>query len=276
MYVRFGKVHVYTFRMHAFFLALWHLLWKSLTKVVGGWMSTTLLALAVGVINYYVEPKVDAWIHHTTPRKRPKLTGAIIVTVGCWLVLFGANVIYTIYADHAMLVQENQSFAGKQISADGEIKILSEENAQLKAQLKSFSANESPDSLRRRTEKLADEYYKYALKRREDHPPAAYPDSRDPNPTEERKKMIAACRKYDQETEDYYQKHFKDRMVGIVKEYNAHGVKTGYLESDLTQRPPSVAVPGSAWEGSLMDGLSQFPELAYHVDKRDRLIVLAD
>ncbi len=133
---------------------------------------------------------------------------------------------------------------------------------------------EAYDSLRRRTRRLADEYYKYARKRLEDHPPNAYPDSSDPNPFEERKKMIQACQKYDRETEDYYLRHFKDRMVGIIREYNAKGVKTGYLESSLAQRPPGFTLPGSGWEGSQLDELSRFRELAYHVDARDHLIVL--
>lgn len=132
---------------------------------------------------------------------------------------------------------------------------------------------ESKGSLRRRTVKLADEYYQYARKRLDDHPPNAYPDSSDPNPSEERKKMIQACQKYDQDTADYYLRHFKDRMVGIIREYNLKGVKTGYLESSLTQRAPAFTLPGSGWEGSAVDELSHFRELAYHVDAQDHLIV---
>jgi hypothetical protein len=120
---------------------------------------------------------------------------------------------------------------------------------------------------------LAYEYYRYAIKRAADHPPNAYLDSSDPNPSEERKKMIQACQKYDQETVDYYLRHFKDRVVGIIKEYDAKGVKTSFLESSAAQRPLGIALPGSGWAGTQMDELGQFRELAYHVDARDHLIV---
>jgi len=132
---------------------------------------------------------------------------------------------------------------------------------------------EPKDSLRRRTMRVADELYKYLQNRSEVHPPVAYPDSNDPNPSEERKKAIRICQQYDQETQDYYLKHFRDRMVGIVKEYEAKGVHTRFLENDFKQRVPGVQAVGSEWEGSSFDELSQFRDLAYHVDARDHLIV---
>jgi hypothetical protein len=57
---------------------------------------------------------------------------------------------------------------------------------------------ESPDSLRRRTVRLADDLYVYIERRQRDHPPRAYPNSGDPNPSEERKKLIQTCVNYDQ------------------------------------------------------------------------------
>jgi hypothetical protein len=48
---------------------------------------------------------------------------------------------------------------------------------------------------------MADDVSKYLEDRRETHPPYAYPDSRDPNPSDERKKMILVCQTYDRETE---------------------------------------------------------------------------
>lgn len=131
---------------------------------------------------------------------------------------------------------------------------------------------ESPISLRRRTFKVADEVVKYVESRRETHPPYAYPDSRDPNPSDERKKMIQACQAYDRDTEAYYAAHFRDRMVGIVREYSAKGVRTGFLENSLSQRPPVIGMPGSFIEGTANDELYQFRELVYHVDANDNLI----
>lgn len=132
---------------------------------------------------------------------------------------------------------------------------------------------EPKDSLRRRTMRVADELYDYLKKRAAEQPPVVVPDSSDPNPSEERKKAIRLYQQYAQETQDYYLKHFMDRMVGIVKEYESKGVHTHYLENDFKQRVPGAMAIGSDWEGSSMDELSQFRDLAYRVDARDHLIV---
>jgi hypothetical protein len=133
------------------------------------------------------------------------------------------------------------------------------------------AAREAKDSLRRRTMRAADELYDYLKKRAEKQPPAASPNSNDPNPSEERKKEIQTWQRYQQETEDYYVKHFRDRTVGIVKEYESKGVPVHFLENDFKQRMPGLVPTGSVWEG--MDDLSRFRDLAYHVDARDHLIV---
>jgi hypothetical protein len=64
-------------------------------------------------------------------------------------------------------------------------------------------------------------------------------------------------------------------MIGIVREYQAKGVPTHLLENVFRQRVPLVVfnLIGSEREGSAMDELSQFRDLAYHVDARDHLIV---
>jgi hypothetical protein len=62
-------------------------------------------------------------------------------------------------------------------------------------------------------------------------------------------------------------------MVGIAKEYESKGVRVRFLENDFKQRVPGVMAIGSDWEGSSMDELSQFRDLAYRVDARDHLIV---
>ena len=80
---------------------------------------------------------------------------------------------------------------------------------------------------------------------------------------------------YDQETLDKYMKLYKDRMVGIVREYHAKGVPTGYLESSAAQRPPNWAMPGSGWEGSPQDEIWQLRDLAYHVDAKGNAIFIS-
>src|SRR5205814_801208 len=124
------------------------------------------------------------------------------------------------------------------------------------------------NSLRRRTMQLADEIERYILERANDpnRPPFAAPNSNDPNPSLEQKKAIERYGKYEQETLNYYLSHYKDRAIGIIKEYEAKGVKTGYLESAASQRPLVFVMPGGAGGGTYMDELYQFRELAYHVD----------
>jgi hypothetical protein len=67
--------------MRPFFAALGHLLWHSLTGLVGGWMATSLVAMGVGVISYLVAPRIDALIHGQKPTTKPRLTGSVVVTL---------------------------------------------------------------------------------------------------------------------------------------------------------------------------------------------------
>jgi hypothetical protein len=133
---------------------------------------------------------------------------------------------------------------------------------------------ESPNSLRRRTMRLADEFFNFVRDRQEHHPPFAYPDSRDPNPSAERLKAIAICQKYDTETSDKYNRLYCDRLVGIIREYQAQGVPVGFLESSAAQGNIQWVPPGGSWEGGPTDQLAQFRNLAYRVDAEDHLIVL--
>jgi len=145
---------------------------------------------------------------------------------------------------------------------------------QLRQQLDALKEPEPPDSLRHRTAKAADELYEYIIKRAEGRPqPDAWPNSSEPTPSPERQAAIKRSQKYAQETEDYYMKHFRDRMVGIIKEYEMVGVHTRYLENDFRQRIPYIQPIGSDWEGSQLDQLTQFRDLAYHVDGHGHLIV---
>jgi hypothetical protein len=142
---------------------------------------------------------------------------------------------------------------------------------QLQQELDNLKESEAPASLRRRTAEAADDLYKYIVKRAEGRPPDAWPNSSEPDPSPERREAIKRSQNYAQETQDYYMKHFKGRMVGIIKEYEAKGVPTRFLENDFKQRVPGIAETGSVWEG--MDDLSRFRELAYRVDAKDHLIV---
>jgi hypothetical protein len=80
---------------------------------------------------------------------------------------------------------------------------------------RSFAEAESKDSLRLKTISIANKLQHYLEGRAPQHPPYAYPDSRDPNPTDEQKQKIAACQKYDGETWNYYHDNFMKQMVAI-------------------------------------------------------------
>ena len=118
--------------------------------------------------------------------------------------------------------------------------------------------------------RLADEFAAYLAKAQENKPPDAFPNSSDPNPSEERKKAIEQSRAYYKTIEDYYFRHFRDRFVGIIREYNSKGVRTCNFEIDFDNRVPSVAEQGSFFES--FDDLSRFRDLAYHADAEDHPI----
>jgi hypothetical protein len=152
--------------------------------------------------------------------------------------------------------------------------ILRAESEQWKAKYQAATGTpEAPNSLRRRTMRLADDLYDYLQKRDADHPPRIYPDSSVPNPSEERKKQMQVAVDYDQKTQEYYFAHYRNAMVGIIREYIVKGVRTGSLEGDFTNRVPYVGAPGSMLEMNGLDDLSRFRELAWHVDSHDSLIV---
>lgn len=232
-------------------------------------MGTTLLALFVGAIQYYIGPRVEAWLHgqpYMKPETKHRVAATIIVAGGTWLLLFAVGVVITIYREHVNYTVQNAELRIKVQEQDQKIKQLEEQVKKLELE------PEAPDSLRKRTGTLADEWTAYITKKLADpsKPPDAFPNSADPNPSEERKKEIQASQACYRGIEDYYARHFRDRFVGIAKEYESKGVKTGFLANDFAQRPPYIPQFGSVMDG--LDEISRFRDLAYHVDARDHLI----
>jgi len=143
---------------------------------------------------------------------------------------------------------------------------------QCKSQLTHLTSPEPNDSLRRRTLKLADEYFQFVRKRYDNHPP--YGNTNDKEPSEETKKMLAVDKQYDQETADQYNRLYRDRFVGIIREYQHKGVPVSWLEASAQNGNLMWILPGGSWEGSLSDQLTAFRNFAYRVDAGDQLIVL--
>jgi hypothetical protein len=235
-------------------------------------MGTTILALLVGVVIPYVARSIDARLHKEKVVSRPRLTGNIIATVMVWLSLYGLNMTSTVYKDHRSLVETNASLKARLSSQTEELTRLKAALQQDEDKIRAQSVSEPADSLRRRTVRAVYEWRAYLVKRAEIQPSFAAPNSSDPNPSEETKKAIQTWRKYAQDTQEYYDKHFKDRMLGILKEYESKGVPTRYLDNNFRQFVPGLVPTGSGWEDSPMDVLSQFRDLAYRVDAKDHLV----
>jgi len=126
---------------------------------------------------------------------------------------------------------------------------------------------ESPDSLRRRTIKLADDLQKYWAT----HPIPGFKESTPQNPVTPdeiaKKKQI----------EDYWAKlqvtydtKYKDRVLGVIREYQGKGVSTGWLER-AAENHMFGASPFNA-PVCFQDELCQFRELAFHVDAQDHRV----
>jgi len=130
---------------------------------------------------------------------------------------------------------------------------------------------EPRDSLRRRTLRLADEYTEFFITSQENGPPVAIPTTPEPPPSEEQKKARQIYRDYWRGIENRYSTVFKQRFVGILKEYENKGIKIGIWENDFTERLPGTSQPYTFMQ---MDDIPRFRELAYHVDARDHLIVV--
>jgi hypothetical protein len=126
---------------------------------------------------------------------------------------------------------------------------------------------EPPDSLRRRTTKIANELSLFWSRRPTPPQPVQNPN------TEEDRKRNAVWDQYWREVESIYSREYKDRILGIIREYKVKGVPTGYLEAAAENRP--FGASPFSMTGSpvcFQDELCQFRELAYHVDARDQLI----
>ena len=230
-------------------------------------MGTTIFALVVGIIQFIIGPRVEArfrGLPYKKPETGPRVATTVIVAGSTWLLLFAVGVVITVYRDHVNYMTQNAKLRTKIQDQDDKIKQLEEQVKQLVVE------PEAPDSLRKRTWALADEWVAYVTKKLTDpnKPPDAFPNSSDPNPADERQKAIQKSQQYYRGIEQYYSEHFKSRFIGIIQEYKNVGVDTHFLESTFAQLTPYPAP-----QGGVFDPLSEFRELAYHVDAKGHLFV---
>ena len=146
---------------------------------------------------------------------------------------------------------------------------------QLRAKLEARTPPESPNSLRRRTLKLVNDLNLFWSRR-----PQQYRAKVQNPTTDEERQRNAAFDKYWIEAEAAYRNaNFRDRLLGIVREYKGKGIASGYLEQGFEQSNRMVgadAFGGSDLEDCFrfMSDICSLRELAYHVDDNDQPIIL--
>lgn len=128
---------------------------------------------------------------------------------------------------------------------------------------------ESPNSLRRRTIKLAEELSAFEEDWSSHHPPVATPPPpNEPPPDEERQKAIKKYQDFQAAIQRRYREKYMDRITGIVREYNGKGIHTGWLENQAKNWFPYPVV-GSIGENTCSDLVWELKELYYHIDGYD-------
>lgn len=130
------------------------------------------------------------------------------------------------------------------------------------------AVKEPPNSLRRRTVKLAREITAFW---NHNPPPAQQPVS---NPsTDDDRQRNAKWDLYWRTVQSTYNAEYRDRVIGIIREYKSKGVPTGWLEQAAENHPFGASAftqlgSPTCWQ----DELCQFREMSFHVDPNDQLI----
>jgi hypothetical protein len=133
------------------------------------------------------------------------------------------------------------------------------------------------NSLRRRTIRLVEELNKFWSRKTY---PSQMPIQNATSDADRRKNA-----EWDQYWRDakaeYLNANYRDRLVGIVREYKNKGVETGTMEQAFEQQERLVgSMPFGGWQldncSQYMNELCQLRELAYHVDAHDQAIFLVE
>ena len=132
---------------------------------------------------------------------------------------------------------------------------------------------ESHDSLRHRTIRLVDELNLFWSRRAA---PTRQPVQN--ASSDEDRKLNAAWDEYWRTGKAaYLNANYRERLVGIVREYKNKGVQTGFMEQAFDQPERLVgAAPYGGWQldncTQYMNELCQLRELAFHVNAQDQRI----
>jgi hypothetical protein len=202
-------------------------------------------------------------------KKTDILRGSVMLLI-FWAILFSASFAKVLDEERSTLrslKNDNQQLLTSNTT-------MQKQNSDLTRQLSGLAITESPTSLRRRTIKLVNDLNAFWSRR-----PAPLQPVQSPTTDEERKRN-AIWDKYWRDVEaDYANAIFRDRLLGIIREYRGKGIPTGYMEQAFEQPNRfvgSAAFGGPALEDCLrfMNDLCLVRELAYHVDASDKPIIL--
>jgi hypothetical protein len=143
------------------------------------------------------------------------------------------------------------------------------ENYELRQELAALTKPEPSNSLRRRTIGLANELDNYVRMRWENHPSRICEGSPVQNPTPQQQRDMETCGRYDRETWEHINAHFKEDWISMVKQYDGLGIKVGFLVNDMEQNHPAqnTYMPffPAVDNGTYASAQEKFRELAYHV-----------
>src|SRR5262249_52784539 len=106
---------------------------------------------------------------------------------------------------------------------------------------------ESPNSLRRRTIRLVNELNVFWSQR----PAPPQQPVQNPSTDEERKRNAAWDQYWRDANTAYLNANYRERLLGLVREYKNKGIPTGFLEQSIDQ--PNRLVGGFVFGGSLED-----------------------
>jgi hypothetical protein len=132
---------------------------------------------------------------------------------------------------------------------------------------------EPRNSLRRKTSRLVKELNEFWSHR----PSPAQQPVQNATTDEDRKRNAAWDQYWRDAKAAYLEAEYRQRIVGIVREYQTKGVDTGYMERGFDQPERLVgAAPFGGWQldncMAYMNELCQLRELSFHVNEKDERI----
>lgn len=163
-----------------------------------------------------------------------------------------------------------------QSAAKTEITAIVQENSELKDKLAILTKPEPSNSLRHRTIALVNDLNEFWAKR-PPQPTQQQMPVQNPASDADRARNAEWDRYWRETTTAYQSNGFNDRILGIVREYAAKGVPTGYLERAAEQPERLIgALPYGGFSltncENYMTEMCLLRELAFHVDAYDNRI----